>query len=162
MKRLWGFALVAALLVTGLSCGDSTGPSGPGQIKVRLTSPNSGLDSAIVFTITGPAPLTSATAGTGLRAFQQPLGGTSTEFALVGLLAYERRHDPHDRGVGHARAGSIQRLDSRRGDAELSAAVAAEWLRARADPLVAGLRRRLRALPDAPQAVFQTSSQALI
>ncbi len=86
MKRLWGFALVAALLVTGLSCGDSTGPSGPGQLKVRLTSPNSGLDSAIVFTITGPAPLTSATAGTGLRAFQQPLGGTSTEFALVGLL----------------------------------------------------------------------------
>ncbi|HEX9218510.1 MAG TPA: hypothetical protein VF864_16170, partial [Gemmatimonadales bacterium] len=66
--------------------GDSTGPSGPGQLKVRLTSPNSGLDSAIVFTITGPAPLTSATAGTGLRAFQQPLGGTSTEFALVGLL----------------------------------------------------------------------------
>ena len=53
---------------------------------MRLTSPNSGLDSAIVFTITGPAPLTSATAGTGLRAFQQPLGGTSTEFALVGLL----------------------------------------------------------------------------
>ncbi len=122
MKRLWGFALVAALLVTGLSCGDSTGPSGPGQLKVRLTSPNSGLDSAIVFTITGPAPLTSATAGTGLRAFQQPLGGTSTEFALVGLLT--------------------------NGATILT--------------LVAGLRRRLRALPDAPQAVFQTSSQALI
>ena len=87
MKRLCGFAVIAALLVPGLSCGgDSTGPSGPGQLKVRLTSPNSGLDSAIVFTITGPAPLTSATAGTGLRAFQQPLGGTSTEFALVGLL----------------------------------------------------------------------------
>ena len=86
MKRLFGSALLVAIVVVGLSCGDSTGPSGPGQLKVRLTSANSGLDSAIVFTITGPAPLTSATAGTGLRAFQQPLGGTSTEFALVGLL----------------------------------------------------------------------------
>ena len=86
MKRLFGFGLIAALLVTGLSCGDSTGPSGPGQLKVRLTSANSGLDSAIVFTITGPAALTSATAGTGLRVFQQPLGGTSTRFALVGQL----------------------------------------------------------------------------
>src|SRR5438093_2270352 len=86
MKRLFGFALLATLFVTGLSCGDSMGPSGPGQLKVRLTSPNSGLDSAIVFTITGPAALTSATAGTGLRVFQQPLGGTSTRFALVGQL----------------------------------------------------------------------------
>ena len=85
MRRLLGFALLTALLATGLSCGDSTGP-GPGQLKVRLTSPNSGLDSAIVLTIAGPAPLTSATAGTGLRLFQQPLGGTSTRFVLVGQL----------------------------------------------------------------------------
>src|SRR6266852_6139755 len=88
MKRrgLLGHALLATLLVAGLSCGDSTGPSGPGLLKVRLTSANSGLDSAIAFTITGPAPLTSATAGTGLRLFQQPLGGTTTRFALTGLL----------------------------------------------------------------------------
>src|SRR4029077_19544788 len=88
MKRsgLLGHALLATLLVAGLSCGDSTGPSGPGQLKVRLTSANSGLDSAIVFTITGPAPLTSATAGTGLRLFQQPLGGTATRFAITGQL----------------------------------------------------------------------------
>ncbi|HEY3219494.1 MAG TPA: hypothetical protein VGJ80_02075 [Gemmatimonadales bacterium] len=86
MNRLFGFALLATLLVTGLSCGgDSTGPSGPGQLKVRLTSPNSGLDSAIVFTITGPTALTSATAAPGLRLFQQPLG-TSTRFALIGQL----------------------------------------------------------------------------
>lgn len=88
MKRrgLLGHALLATLLVAGLSCGDSTGPSGPGQLKVRLTSANSGLDSAIVFTITGPAPLTSATAGTGLRLFQQTLGGNATRFALIGQL----------------------------------------------------------------------------
>jgi len=60
--------------------------SGPGELKVRLISPNSGLDSAIVFTITGPAALTSAVAAPGLRLFQQPVGGTSTRFALIGQL----------------------------------------------------------------------------
>lgn len=87
MKRLLGVTLAAIVLLAGLSCGggDPTA-SGPGVLKVRLTSPSLGVDSAIVFTISGPAPLTSAAAGTGLRLFQQPLGGTSTRFALTGLL----------------------------------------------------------------------------
>lgn len=87
MKRLMGMALLAGILAVGVSCGgDGPTASGPGTLKVRLTSPNSGADSAIVLTITGPAALTSATAGTGLRLFQQPLGGTTTRFALTGLL----------------------------------------------------------------------------
>jgi len=87
MKRLLGAARLAGLIAVGLSCGgDSTRVSGPGELKVRLTSPNSGLDSAIVFTITGPAALTSAVPGAGLRLFQQPFGGTSTRFALIGQL----------------------------------------------------------------------------
>ncbi|HEX9292634.1 MAG TPA: hypothetical protein VF873_03020 [Gemmatimonadales bacterium] len=86
MKRLGSVALLATALVFGLSCGGDPTMSGPGTLKVRLTSPNSGLDSAIVFTITGPAALTSAAAGAGLRLFQQPLGGTSTKFALIGRL----------------------------------------------------------------------------
>jgi hypothetical protein len=57
-----------------------------GILSVRLTSPTSNVDSAIVFTITSPAPLTSATPGAGLRLFAQPLGGTATRFALTGLL----------------------------------------------------------------------------
>jgi hypothetical protein len=87
MKRLFSVALLAGVIAVGLSCGgkDMT-VSGPGDLKVRLTSPNSGLDSAIVFTITGPAALTSAVPGAGLRLFQQPLGGTSTRFALTGRL----------------------------------------------------------------------------
>lgn len=86
MNRALGIALLATVMFAGLSCGgDSTG-SGPGELQVRLTSPNSGLDSAIVFTITGPVALTSATAAPGLRLFQQPLGGTTTRFALTGLL----------------------------------------------------------------------------
>src|SRR5467141_5203320 len=85
MSRGFGIALLATVMFTGLSCGDATA-SGPGELKVRLTSPNSGLDSAIVFTITGPAALTSAVPAAGLRLFQQPLGGTSTRFALTGRL----------------------------------------------------------------------------
>ena len=69
MKRLLGFVMVAALMIAGLSCGNDATASGQGTLKVRLTSPNSGLDSAVVVTISGPAALTSATAGTGLRLF---------------------------------------------------------------------------------------------
>ena len=88
MKRLLGFVMLVSLMIGGLSCGSGPTASGPGVLKVRLTSPpaNSGLDSAVVITIRGPAALTSATAGTGLRLFQQPLGGTTTRFALTGLL----------------------------------------------------------------------------
>ena len=86
MKRILVAALLAGVLVVGLSCGDGPTMTGPGDLKVRLTSPNPGLDSAIVFTISGPAALTSAVAAPGLRLFQQPLGGTSTRFALIGQL----------------------------------------------------------------------------
>jgi len=87
MKRLFGAALLAGVVTVGLSCGGN-GPTmtGPGEVKVRLTSPNSGLDSAMVFTVTGPTALTTAVPGAGLRLFQQPLGGTSTRFALIGQL----------------------------------------------------------------------------
>lgn len=86
MTRLLRLAFVAAMLTGALSCGgDSTG-SGPGVLQVRLTAPVGALDSAIVLTIHGPSALTSATAGTGLRLFQQPLGGTATRFALIGSL----------------------------------------------------------------------------
>lgn len=87
MKSLLTAGLLGVVVVIGLSCGDSTG-SGAGELKVRLTTPNSGADSAIVLTITGPAgsTLTRATAGTGLRLFQQPLTGNTTRFALIGRL----------------------------------------------------------------------------
>jgi len=71
----------------GISCGGNEPTmSGPGTLLVRLTSPHSGADSAIVLTISGPAALTSAAPGAGLRLFQQSLGGTSTKFALIGQL----------------------------------------------------------------------------
>jgi len=86
MNRTFALTTLAALLAVGISCGrDGSGPVA-GNLKIQLTSPNSGADSAIVFTITGPAALTSAAPGTGLRLFAQPLGGTVTRFALTGRL----------------------------------------------------------------------------
>ncbi|HEV8264240.1 MAG TPA: hypothetical protein VGQ06_04770 [Gemmatimonadales bacterium] len=86
MNRVFRVSLLAGVVAVGLGCPD--GPNGPvaGNLSVRLTSPNSGADSAIAITITGPAALTSATPGAGLRLFQQALGGTTTRFALVGQL----------------------------------------------------------------------------
>jgi hypothetical protein len=86
MKRFYVVAALAAIVTTGVSCGGDPGGPQPGNLLVRLTTPNSGLDSAIVFTINGPGPLTGAAAGTGLRLFQQPIGGNSTRFALTGRL----------------------------------------------------------------------------
>jgi hypothetical protein len=87
MKRLLGLGILA-LMCLGVSCGgDGPTNNGPGDLKVRLTAPPANIDSAIVFTITGPAALTSVTPGVGLRLFQQPLGGTTTRFALTGLLS---------------------------------------------------------------------------
>jgi len=85
MKRVYAVAVLAAVVAMGITCKDGTGPVA-GALTVRLTSPNSGADSAIVLTIVGPRALTGATPGPGLRLFQQPLGGTTTRFALVGQL----------------------------------------------------------------------------
>jgi hypothetical protein len=86
MNRTLALTAFAAVLAVGLSCGkDGSGPVA-GNLKVQLASPNSGADSAIVLTITGPAALTSATPGAGLRLFAQPLGATATSFALTGRL----------------------------------------------------------------------------
>lgn len=88
MKRLWGVAILAGALVTGLSCGGDGGTnSGPGVLQVKLTSPVANADSAIEITITGPAAPTGATAGTGLRLFQEPAaGGATRHYALTGRL----------------------------------------------------------------------------
>ena len=86
MNRRFVVTALAVFLAVGMSCDkDGTAPVA-GILSVRLTSPNSGADSAIVFTITSPAPLTSATPGAGLRLFAQPLGGTVTRFVLTGQL----------------------------------------------------------------------------
>jgi hypothetical protein len=86
MKRLVRLIALAGIMSAGLSCLDGGTEPVAGDLIVRLVSPNSGADSAIVITLTGPTSLTSATPGPGLRLFQQSLGGTTTRFALVGVL----------------------------------------------------------------------------
>jgi hypothetical protein len=85
MKRIAAVATLALLAGAGLSCGRDNGPVA-GNLSVKLATPNSGADSAIVFTVTGPTALTGAIAGPGMRVFAQTLGGTSTKFALTGRL----------------------------------------------------------------------------
>ena len=81
MKRVvW-----AALAAGALACLDTGGPVA-GVLKVNLTTPNSGADGAVLLTVSGPAALTSAAPGSGLRLFSQPLG-TTNRFALTGRLA---------------------------------------------------------------------------
>lgn len=79
MKRV---AALALLVVAGLSCGEPSGPKA-GELKVVLTTPNPGADGAIMFTINGPAPLTSLTAEAGLRAFTDGTGGVTTHVILT-------------------------------------------------------------------------------
>ena len=86
MNRLLGLLVLA--LLTSLSCGgDDPLASGPGTLKVLLRAPAANADSAILFTITGPAAPTGATAGTGLRLFQDPAAtGSTRHYALTGRL----------------------------------------------------------------------------
>jgi hypothetical protein len=88
MRRLFGVAILATVLLAAGSCGgDTPTQTGPGTLKVKLTSPAANADSAIMITITGPAAPTSATAGAGLRLFQSSISATTTRYALTGLLA---------------------------------------------------------------------------
>jgi hypothetical protein len=89
MTRICGALILAGTMLAGLSCGGDGGTgSGPGVINIRLTAPAANADSAILITITGPAAPTGATAGTGLRLFQDPgASGTTRRYALTGRLA---------------------------------------------------------------------------
>ncbi len=79
-----GLALALALGGAG-SCENSTEPVA-GVLTVTLATPNAGADGAILFTVTGPSPLTSVTPGAGLRVFSQTLS-TTNQLAVTGPLA---------------------------------------------------------------------------
>lgn len=88
MTRATMKLVIAALIATLAACGGggSTGPVA-GLLKVKLaTTPNSGLDGAILLTVTGPVVPTGAAAQTGFRLFGTP-AATTNKFAVTGTLA---------------------------------------------------------------------------
>lgn len=80
-------ALLALVLALAPACEHDTAPVA-GLLNVSLTTPNSGADGAILLRIAGPAALTSAASGGGLRLFtQQAPFGTTNSFVLTGTVA---------------------------------------------------------------------------
>ena len=84
MNRYGRWLLVALALAGAGSCSSDGGPVA-GTLTVSLTTPNSGADGAILFSVIGPQAPTRITAGAGLRAFSQPLSLT-TKVAVTGTL----------------------------------------------------------------------------
>jgi hypothetical protein len=85
MRRRRGGWIIAVAFTVLAGCGKDTSGPVAGPLHVKLTSPNSGQDSAMVLTVRGPSALTSAVAAPGLRVFSQTLGPT-TKVAIVGRL----------------------------------------------------------------------------
>ena len=80
--------LIAALVLVAPACSDSTAPPEPGEIVVRLVSPNTG-DAAAVVTLTAPSGVTLADFQPGsseLAVFHRTTG-TTTRIAVFGPLA---------------------------------------------------------------------------
>lgn len=84
MRRVPASLVAAFLLAAAGSCSSSTGPVA-GVLTVSLATPNAGADGAILLTITGPSPLTSASAAGGVRLFSEALADMN-HFALTGPL----------------------------------------------------------------------------
>lgn len=87
MRRATWKLVAAALLATAVACSkDSTGPVA-GLLKVKLAAtPNSGLDGAVLLSLTGPVIPTGAAAQTGFRLFGTPTATTNT-YAVTGTLS---------------------------------------------------------------------------
>lgn len=77
---------LAAVALIALACGsDATGPRA-GTLVVSLATPGTGADGAVLFTLTGPAAVTSVTPAPGLRVFYDALGAATTRMIVTGPL----------------------------------------------------------------------------
>ena len=87
MTRATWKLVAAALLATSVACSkDNTGPVA-GILKIKVaTTPNSGLDGAVLLSLTGPVIPTGAAAQTGFRLFGTPTATTNT-YAVTGTLS---------------------------------------------------------------------------
>ena len=80
--------IFAALVLVAPACSDSTAPPEPGEIVVRLVSPNTG-DAAAVVTLTAPAGVTldEFQPGSNEIAVFSRTTGTTTRIAVFGPLS---------------------------------------------------------------------------
>jgi len=78
--------LVLAAVVAMLACSQS--PTGPqaGTLTIQLQSPNSGLDGAILFTLTGPNPVANVVAGAGDTLWSTDFSGNTSKVLLTGAI----------------------------------------------------------------------------
>lgn len=78
--------LALAALVAMLACSKSpTGPQ-PGTLSLLLQSPNSGLDGAILLTLTGPNPVANVAAGAGDTLWSTDFSGNTSKVLLTGNI----------------------------------------------------------------------------
>lgn len=78
--------LVLAAAIAMLACSNS--PTGPqaGTLSVKLQSPNSGADGAILFTLSGPVAVTNPQAAAGDTLWTSDFSGTVTKVILTGAI----------------------------------------------------------------------------
>ena len=84
-RRMRLTALAAAMLVWACSH-NPTGPQ-PGTLSLKLQSPNSGQDGAILFTLTGPDVVTNVRAVPGDTLWSTDFSSTSSKILLTGAIA---------------------------------------------------------------------------
>lgn len=78
--------VIAAAVGLVIACGgDGTGPTA-GTLVVRLTTPNSGLDGAVMLVLSSPVAPNAVTPGPGLALWGGPVTSATATIALTGTL----------------------------------------------------------------------------
>jgi len=89
MTRIFSRLLSAAAAATVVMIACSKSPTGPqpGTLSIKLQSPNSGADGAILFTLSSPVPVTNVQASAGDTLWSTDFSGTSTKIVLTGAIS---------------------------------------------------------------------------
>jgi len=83
VRRTFAAATVGLVIACG---GDGTGPTA-GTLKVNLTTPNSGLDGAVIVVLSAPVAPGSVTPAAGLTLWGGPVTTATATIALTGTLS---------------------------------------------------------------------------
>ncbi|HZH39693.1 MAG TPA: hypothetical protein VFD85_01715 [Gemmatimonadales bacterium] len=78
--------LALAAVVAMLACSKSPTAPQAGTLSIQLQSPNSGLDGAMIFTLTGPNPVTNVVAAAGDTLWSTDFSGNTSRVLLTGSI----------------------------------------------------------------------------